>query len=189
MEKILILGQKSLIAKQVVERLKLQTSISVSLLRLKPYGYQHAQNYLTYLKGINMIASFLGPMDLDLDFEALFDAIHRVRPPLKQFLMLSSAGIDHEISGRMQYPGVTDWKEYLNEQRYAAKVVDEEEIPYTILRPVEIVKSLAKSKPEVIEEGVPVPAGRVSYQNVAKIALDVIIQKKYLNQSIAIVDR
>ena len=187
MSKVLVLGQHNLITQTVVKRLKLQSRFEV--LTFGDKNPKLARNYLPYLQGVNIIASFLGPMDLDLDFEALFEAIHKIHPPLKQFLMLSTAGIDHEVQGPQSYPGVKDLKEYFNEQRYAIKVVDEEEVPYTILRPVEIIKTPARFRPRIIEEGNPVPAGQISYQNVAKVALDVIEKHCYLNQSIAVVNK
>ncbi|XIF20603.1 MAG: NAD(P)-dependent oxidoreductase [Acetilactobacillus jinshanensis] len=128
-------------------------------------------------------------MDVDLDFEALFDAISQVMPPLHQFLMLSHAGIDDEVTGHVKFPGVENVAEYLNEQRYAAKVVDESEIPYTILRPVTMTRRPTSTRPKIIEEGQSVANGKVSYQNVAQVALDVIEGQLYVNQSIAIIDQ
>ena len=183
---VLILGKRNPVAKLVTRELNSRPDVHVTVFSANP---QRTRDYVPELAGQNVIASFLGPMNVDLDFEALFDAIDQVRPPLKRFLMLSHAGVDHEVHGPLEYPGVSNLKEYFNEQRYAAKVVDESELPYTILRPVTLVKQPARRAPQLIEEGRPVPSGHVSVQSVARVALAVILKRQYLNQSIAIIDK
>ena len=186
MKNVLILGHQHPIAKAVNRALDDRAGFQPVM--LESNDLDHASNYVKTLAHQNVIASFLGPMNVDLAFEALFDAIGQVHPPLTQFLMLSHAGVNSEFKGTVDYPGVSSVKEYLNEQRYAIKVIDESGIPSTILRPVRIVPG-SRSAVSVIQEGRPVPAGLVSRQNVVRIALDVIIHQRYLNQSIAIVNR
>lgn len=187
MVNVLVLNQHSKIAHSVVRRLQKQTDFRVT--ELKDQDFKRSKTYVNALKRQNVIASFLGPMDVDLDFEALYDAISLVMPPLRQFVMLSHAGIDDEIIGKAKFPGIKNVSEYLNEQRYAAKVVDESEIPYTILRPVTVTSRPMTHDPMIVEEGHSVDNGTVSYQDVAQVATDVIAQHRYVNQSIAIIDK
>ena len=120
--------------------------------------------------------------------EAIVEALDQVNPSLQQFVMLSTAGIDNELLGTVVYPGVENNKEYLNQQRYAAKLVDEYEIPYTILRPVRIVDD-SVGKLEVIDEGENMDYGEVSADSVAKIAAQVVEYQQFVNQSVGLIER
>lgn len=132
-----------------------------------------------------VIFSALAGMDVDLAFEALFDAQYHQRLQLTRFVMLSTAGVDQEVTGTLTYPGITDVKEYLNQQRYAAKLVDEAEFPYTILRPVTLTDA-AGTTPKIIKEGSPVPAGTVSRETVVQVAVDLLQNGGADYQSLAI---
>ncbi|MFC6260973.1 NAD(P)-binding oxidoreductase [Levilactobacillus fujinensis] len=137
------------------------------------------------LKDAPVIFSALEGMDVDLAFEALFDAQYHHQLKLTRFIMLSTAGVDQEVSGELTYPGIDDSKEYLNQQRYAAKLVDEAEFPYTILRPVTLVATAA-SEPQIIKEGNAVPAGTVSQMTVAQVVVDLLQNGGADYQSLAI---
>lgn len=141
--------------------------------------------YQEALKDQPIIFSALTGMDVDLAFEALFDAQYHQRLQLTRFVMLSTAGVDQEVKGDLDYPGITDVKEYLNQQRYAAKLVDEAEFPYTILRPVTLTDEPAAT-PKIIKEGEAVPAGYVSRETVATVATQIVINGGYDYQSLAI---
>lgn len=132
-----------------------------------------------------IIFSALSGMDVDLAFEALFDAQYHQRLTLTRFVMLSTAGVDQEVTGDLGYPGITDVKEYLNQQRYAAKLVDEAEFPYTILRPVTLSDD-AKRDPQIIKEGAAVPAGTVPRETVAQVAVQLMTDGGADYQSLAI---
>ncbi|WP_407889951.1 NAD(P)-binding oxidoreductase [Levilactobacillus sp. N40-8-2] len=141
--------------------------------------------YQEVLKGQPIIFSALTGMDVDLAFEALFDAQYHQQLQLTRFVMLSTAGVDQEVTGELDYPGITDVKEYLNQQRYAAKLVDEAEFPYTILRPVTLTTD-PETTPKIIKEGAVVPAGHVSRETVATVASQIVINGGYDYQSLAI---
>lgn len=141
--------------------------------------------YVAALQDQPVIFSALTGMDVDLAFEALFDAQYHQQLPLSRFVMLSTAGVDQEVTGELTYPDITDVKEYLNQQRYAAKLVDEAEFPYTILRPVTLTDGPAQT-PKVIKEGAAVPAGTVSRETVARVAVDLLENGGYDYQSLAI---
>lgn len=144
-----------------------------------------AVTYEPVLQDRPVIFSALTGMDVDWAFEALFETQYRQQLPLTRFVMLSTAGVDQEVNGKLTYPGITDVKEYLNQQRYAAKQVDEAEFPYTILRPVTLIDGPATS-PKIIAEGQPVPAGSVSRETVARVAVELLKVGGHDYQSLAI---
>lgn len=141
--------------------------------------------YQEVLQDQPTIFSALTGMDVDLAFEALFDAQYHQQLPLTRFVMLSTAGVDNEVTGDLDFTGIADVKEYLNQQRYAAKLVDEAEFPYTILRPVTLTTAPATA-PQIIAEGAAVPAGHVSRETVATVATSILIKGGYDYQSLAI---
>lgn len=144
-----------------------------------------AVTYGPALQDRPVVFSALTGMDVDWAFEALFDTQYRQQLPLTRFVMLSTAGVDQEVTGDLEYPGITDIKEYLNQQRYAAKQVDEAEFPYTILRPVTLTDAPAAT-PKIIAEGQPVPAGTVSRETVARVAGELLLNGGHDYQSLAI---
>jgi uncharacterized protein YbjT (DUF2867 family) len=89
------------------------------------------------------------------------------------------------VTGDLVYPEITDVKEYLNQQRYAAKLVDEAEFPYTILRPVTLSDE-ANRAPQIIKEGAAVPAGTVPRETVAQVAVKLMTVGGADYQSLAI---
>ncbi|MGQ4560164.1 NAD(P)-binding oxidoreductase [Levilactobacillus hammesii] len=141
--------------------------------------------YQEVLQDQPTVFSALTGMDVDLAFEALFDAQYHQQLPLTRFVMLSTAGVDNEVTGDLDFTGIVDVKEYLNQQRYAAKLVDEAEFPYTILRPVTLTTAPATA-PQIIAEGAAVPAGHVSRETVATVATSILIKGGYDYQSLAI---
>lgn len=144
-----------------------------------------AATYVPALQDRPSVFSALTGVDVDWAFEELFDAQYHQQLPLTRFIMLSTAGVDDEVTGELTYPGISDVKEYLNQQRYAAKQVDEAEFPYTILRPVTLTDEPAQT-PTLIDEGQPVPAGTVSRETVAEVAADLLIHGGHDYQSLAI---
>lgn len=188
MRRILVLGEHHLIAQRLFKQLQACSNVQVSMLTTSQL-HDH-QKLPQILAPFDTWASFLGPHDVDLAFEALFTASDVSQPPLKQILMLSTAGIDHEvIHGQLKYAGINNLKEYFNEQRYAIKLIDESEIPYTILRPVNITTEQSSSPLQIIEEGHLVPVGSVSVDNIVKLSEKILLQPAYLNQSIALVEK
>ncbi|KRM69084.1 hypothetical protein FD06_GL000633 [Apilactobacillus ozensis DSM 23829 = JCM 17196] len=184
-EKILVLGKNNLIARKLIIMLERN---NFDVVTIDEKNLSDKNSYTKYLSNVEIIYSFLGPMDVDLYFEALFESINDCRINLRKFIMCSTAGVDKELENPIDYPKVKDVKEYLNEQRYAIKIVDEYEIPYTILRPVELVENTF-GKTYLYEEGQLMPAGKVSTAAVAKVAYDALQHHKYNNASIGIVEK
>ncbi len=184
MKKVLIIGNFHHLGQKVYDKLSSQYEVNL----LDGIDFEDVSAYADNLEGVNVIYTFLGPLDVDLQIGAVIQALDRVNPPLEQFIMLSTAGIDNELTEEVTYPDVDNNKEYLNQQRYAVKLVDEYEIPYTILRPVEIVDEQT-GELDVIDEGISMQYGRVSADNVANTAVKVVEYQQFINQSIGLIER
>lgn len=184
MPKVLFIGNQHQLATRVSQQLgsTYQTTI------LKDVAFDKATSYEPVLDDVNIIYSFLGPWDVDLALEALCQALDKVNPPLEQFIILSTAGIDRELPNNTAYPGIDNVKEYLNQQRYAVKLVDEYEIPYTVLRPVTIVDTAPIGSLQIIDEGHPMMMGQVSAANVAQVAGKIVQNQCFINQSIGLIE-
>ncbi|USS85982.1 SDR family oxidoreductase [Fructilactobacillus cliffordii] len=127
-----------------------------------------------------------GPNDVDLVVEAVDAVLQRQRVMVQRWILVSAAGIDGEVQGSLKYPGVTNVAEYLREQRYAIKLIDETELPYLIIRPGRLVAE-KQSPAQLFNEGESVPAGVVSYETISNL-IKAGLQGKYQNQSIAVIE-
>ncbi|MHA8138023.1 NAD(P)-binding oxidoreductase [Lactobacillaceae bacterium Scapto_B20] len=187
MKTILVLGSQKPIARLAIQALNQQSNVRVIEMDDTKHDLTYDKTYLPFIKDVNIIISFLGPLDVDLAFEGLFDAIRSTNPQIEDFVILSTAGIDNEVQGELVYPDVDNVREYLNQQRYAIKVVDEAEIPYTVLRPVTLVNQDA-GQLTIYDEGQSMPTGTVSRETVAQIAVESALNHQYVNQSIGLVE-
>lgn len=120
--------------------------------------------------------------------EALFEAVDEIQPPISDIVMLSYAGVDDELDGSVEYPDVKDQEEFIKQQRYAIKIVDESEIPYSIVRMSQL-KDMHTTHYELYNEGSKMPVRTVSPQAVAKLAYEMLIEQKLINHSIGITDK
>lgn len=184
MKKVLIIGNFHQLGQKVYDKLSNQYEVNL----LDGIDFEDVSVYADNLEGVNVIYTFLGPHDVDLQISAVIQALDRVNPPLEQFIMLSTAGIDNELTEEVTYPDVDNNREYLNQQRYAVKLVDEYEIPYTILRPVKIIDDLS-GELDIIDEGISMQYGHVSADSVANTAAKVVEYGQFINQSIGLIER
>ncbi len=184
MKKVLIIGNFHQLGQKVYDKLSNQYEVNL----LDGIDFEDVSAYADNLEGVNVIYTFLGPHDVDLQISAVIQALDRVNPPLEQFIMLSTAGIDNELTEEVTYPDVDNNREYLNQQRYAVKLVDEYEIPYTILRPVKIIDDLS-GELDIIDEGISMQYGHVSADSVANTAAKVVEYGQFINQSIGLIER
>ncbi|USS93270.1 SDR family oxidoreductase [Fructilactobacillus ixorae] len=127
-----------------------------------------------------------GPADVDLVVTELATALQRAHVEVQRWVFVSAAGVNGEVRGNLEYPGVTDVREYFREQRYASKIIDETELPYTIFRPGRLV-ARRQGSPHLFNEGEPVPTGVVSYETITAL-IAAAIGGKYANQSLAVVE-
>ncbi|GAF37697.1 NAD(P)-binding oxidoreductase [Lentilactobacillus farraginis] len=184
MKKLLILNQQSPVVTALLPLLAQNDEVAVSVFQ---GDLQSAADYGNAIKNVDWLLSALGPNDVDLVFEALFDAIDEVGPAIQHFIMLSYAGIDDELTAPMTFPKVANRSEFIKQQRYAAKLVDESEIPYSIIR-MGTLTSANQSNYQLYNEGSQMPNGRVSAKNVARLVEMALVNHKLVNQSVGIID-
>ncbi|EKK21022.1 NAD(P)H-binding protein [Fructilactobacillus florum] len=105
---------------------------------------------------------------------------------IDRIIMVATAGIDQEVQGSLKYNEIDDVPEYLREQRYAVKVIDETEVPYTIFRPGDLVAGGTRPI-NLFAEGTQMPAGEVSYETMASLVMQAVVTDRFLNQSVGVV--
>ncbi|GHP14096.1 hypothetical protein YK48G_15210 [Lentilactobacillus fungorum] len=184
MKKLLCLNENHPVVAALHQRLIDDTTIHLQELTS---NFQDSSAYVKVLPAVNWILAALGPNDVDLDFEALFAGIDEVQPPISHFVMLSYAGIDDELNQQPVYPGVKDFKEFIKQQRYAVKIVDEAEIPYSVIRLPRVVTQVSANY-RLFNEGQKMPNGHISANIVARLVLKAFKDNQFVNQSIGVIN-
>lgn len=191
MQRCLILGIDQPVAQLVASQLTNMEVIGFSekpmpALPFKQFNgdARKAASYLDAIEGIDLIYSDYIGMDVDWKLEAVFEALRQQQQQVRT-VMRAVAGIDQEVTTPLEYPGIDDVTEYLKQQRYAVKIIDEAEMPYTILRP--IVAKQGTDAVQLINEGLPVPNQPIDEQALANVAVDELVNGRHINQSIAVV--
>ncbi|GAW99991.1 NAD(P)H-binding protein [Secundilactobacillus mixtipabuli] len=190
MTKCLILGIDQPVAQLMAEQLTEMEVVGFSEGDKNADFYGDARKAATYMeavKGVDVIYSDFVGMDVDWKLEAVFTALRKQQQTVRT-VMRSVAGIDQEVDGPLTYAGITDVKEFLKQQRYGIKIVDEAEMPYTVLRPI-IDDEIGSTQVQLINEGQPVPVKPVSAAAFAQVVVDEIQNGTHVNQSIAVVGK
>ncbi|MFC6254715.1 NAD(P)H-binding protein [Secundilactobacillus hailunensis] len=188
MTKCLILGSDQPVAQLVAKQLTGMEVAGFSEVDKNADFYGDARKAATYMeavKGVDVIYSDFVGMDVDWKLEAVFTALRKQQQTVRT-VMRSVAGIDQEVDGPLTYSGITDVKEFLKQQRYGIKIVDEAEMPYTVLRPI-INDETGSNQVQLINEGQPVPVKPVSAAAFAQVVVDEIQNGAHVNQSIAVI--
>lgn len=123
---------------------------------------------------------------MDEEFEQLVDRIEDGKIKIRKIVFLATAGMDKEISPEWLGDG-RQVKELILEVQYVAKLVDETEIPYTILRPVEVQDEVQEV--EIIAEGEKIVNAKVSKKGLENLIKQAILTDDYLNQSIGVANK
>ena len=144
-----------------------------------------AATYLPALADVDTIYSDFTGLDVDWKLEAVFEALRQQRQSVRT-VMRSVAGVDDELTGELIYPGIDDPKTYLKQQRYGIKIVDEAELPYTVLRPV-LDNVAGSDQVQLINEGEPVPVRPVTEAALAQVVVDELVSATHVNQSLAVI--
>jgi uncharacterized protein YbjT (DUF2867 family) len=144
-----------------------------------------AATYLPALADVDTIYSDFTGLDVDWKLEAVFEALRQRRQSVRT-VMRSVAGVDGEVTGELTYPGIDDPKTYLKQQRYGIKIVDEAELPYTVLRPV-LDNVAGSDQVQLINEGEPVPVRPVTEAALAQVVVDELVSAAHVNQSLAVI--
>jgi len=182
MEKVLIISQNDnvtdIISKQLVSDFNVQQFNG---------DLNSDADYQAALVDTSVVITVLGPLDSDIYFDHLFDAIFDAGIQLNHFVMVTYSGIDDEVIGGREYLGVSDVKEFIKQQRYAAKIVDEAEMPYTIIRAGRLVDG-SNNEVELYDEGQPMPNETLSYASLAELIYRTITTHEHINKSIGVVN-
>ncbi|GAX04461.1 hypothetical protein IWT140_02099 [Secundilactobacillus pentosiphilus] len=187
MTKCLILGIDQPIAQLVAKQLTDITVVGFSEVDKSADFYGDARKAATYMaavKGVDVIYSDFIGMDVDWKLEAVFTALRKQQQTVRT-VMRSVAGIDQEVDGPLTYPGITNVKDFLKQQRYGIKIVDEAEMPYTVLRPI-IDDQNGASEVSLVNEGQPVANKPVSAAAFAQVVAKEIKYGTHVNQSVAV---
>ncbi|WP_203651945.1 NAD(P)H-binding protein [Secundilactobacillus yichangensis] len=190
MTKCLILGVDQPVAQLVAKQLTEMTVIGFSEMDKTADFHGDARKAATYLdviSGVDVIYSDFTGMDVDWKLEAVFTALRQKQQQVRT-VMRSVAGIDEEVTDTLTYPGVADVDEFLKQQRYGIKIVDETEMPYTVLRPI-IDDQNGEGEVQLINEGQPVPDKPVTEAAFARVVADELQNGTHINQSIAVVGK
>lgn len=174
---ILAIGTERVISKKVLEELKQKSDFSVIISTPKQVKNIAAINYdVMYVDMLHL--------GMDEEFEGIIDQIEAGKIKANKIIFLATAGMDKEINPN--WIEVQDLKELLLEVKYVAKLVDETELPYTILRPVEVSDEVQNVALNIIPEGEKISVDRVSEANLRTVIIDAITTNNYINQSIGI---
>jgi hypothetical protein len=112
------------------------------------------------------------------------DRLEEQQLQVNKIVFLATAGMDNEIDPT--WIEVQDVRELMLEVKYVAKLVDETELPYTIIRPVEVKSEVQNQGAEITPEGQPIPTAVVSERAVIKLVKQAILTEEYQNQSVGI---
>lgn len=123
-------------------------------------------------------------LGMDEEFETVVDRLEEQQLQVNKIVFLATAGMDNEIDPT--WIEVQDVKELMLEVKYVAKLVDETELPYTIIRPVEVKSEVQNQVAEITPEGQPIPTAVVSERAVTKLVKQAILTEEYQNQSVGI---
>lgn len=174
---ILAIGTERVISKKVLEELNQKPDFSVIISTPKQVKNIAAINYdVMYVDMLHL--------GMDEEFEGIIDQIEAGEIKANKIIFLATAGMDKEINPN--WIEVQDLKELLLEVKYVAKLVDETELPYTILRPVEVSDEVQNVALNIIPEGEKISVDRVSEAKLRTVIIDAITTNNYINQSIGI---
>lgn len=110
---------------------------------------------------------------------------HSINP--QKIVMLAVAGINDEVEPtKLQQRFGAQYKDTVLAYQYAVKMIDELELPYTVIRAVKAVPEPTTSV--VSNEGQPVLGTRISRRKLSLLITETVLTDQYLNQSIGIAD-
>lgn len=178
----MVLGAATPVSSMVIEDLKMNETINFVFWSSDLLTKRELQ---TALGGVDVIYCNLPAENIDQNILTLFEALHANRQVLKRFILLTDVGVNGELSDQTELTKAQ--QEIRWQQQYAIKIVDEEEIDYTIIRQSPLAKT-AGEELVIYQEGQSMPKGTVGVSNVVKISLDAIFTDQFVNQSIGLID-
>lgn len=147
---------------------------------------QDAEQLTAHLTPADILVINVSGWDVDYVLDAVMDAIEVHRIKLEKIIFRSVAGVNAEYPIKNIQTVTHDQEEFVKQQQYAGKLVDESEIPYTILRPTNVLDSTDLSY-RLVNEGTTMDSAKdVGAKAVAKVILETVKSDQYKNQSIGI---
>lgn len=193
MQRVLILGIDQPVAQLVAQQLTdmtvvgfSETAVDLPIVTQFNGDARKAATYLEAVKGVDIIYSDFVGMDVDWKLEAVFTALRQQHQQVRT-VMRSVAGIDHELVSDWHYDSIEDQTTFIKQQQYAIKIVDEAEMPYTVLRP--LISDHGDDQFQLINEGRQVPVNPVTTKAFAQVVVDEIRRAAHVNQSVAVVGK
>lgn len=171
--KILAIGMDRPVSQTVVEDLNALSEVSVTTAEVQEATGSYDVLYVDLLH-----------LGMDEEFETVVDRLEEQTLQVNKIVLLATAGMDAEINPT--WIEVQDLKELLLEVKYVAKLVDETELPYSILRPVEVKNEVQNNDLVITPEGQPMTVKEVGTSAVAKVIERAILTEEYQNQSVGI---
>ncbi|MGL3994720.1 NAD(P)H-binding protein [Pediococcus acidilactici] len=171
--KILAIGMDRPVSDEVVAELNTLPEVKVTIAEVQEAMGNYDVLYVDLLH-----------LGMDEEFEAVVDRLEEQQLQVNKIVFLATAGMDNEIDPT--WIEVQDVKELMLEVKYVAKLVDETELPYTIIRPVEVKSEVQNQGAEITPEGQPIPTAVVSERAVIKLVKQAILTEEYQNQSVGI---
>ncbi|WP_054671965.1 NAD(P)H-binding protein [Lentilactobacillus senioris] len=182
MLKVMVLGAASPVSELVIEDLETNADVEYVFYNSDVVTPNELQ---VMLKGVNVIYCNLPAEDIDQNILTVFEVLRSQQQVLDRFVLLTEVGVNGELNDQAQL--TAEQQEIRWQQQYAIKIIDEEEINYTVIRQSPLTRQ-STGKLTIYQEGEPMPLGTVSITNVAQISLEAIFTEQFVNQSIGLLD-
>ncbi|WP_137598132.1 NAD(P)H-binding protein [Paucilactobacillus kaifaensis] len=124
---------------------------------------------------------------VDNDVFELVDAIDQRKINPQKIVMLAVAGINDEVEPtQLEQRFGSQYSDTILAYQYAVKMIDELELPYTVIR---AAKTIVEPTTSVISnEGQPILGTQIGERQLALLVAKAVLTDQYLNQSIGIAD-
>ncbi|WP_412989283.1 NAD(P)-binding oxidoreductase [Pediococcus siamensis] len=163
-----------------------KTQISVASDQVHAVDLQDVSQLAPYLQVADILIINVSGWDVDYVLDAVMDAIEENGIQLEKIIFCSAAGVNGEFPVAQITAVSHDREEFIKQQQYAGKLVDESEIPYTILRPTPLTDTDETTYQLVKEGNSMAQAKKVSPQAVAQVLMMVMQSDHFKNASLGI---
>ncbi|AMV60547.1 putative nucleoside-diphosphate-sugar epimerase [Pediococcus damnosus] len=194
MKRVLVMGINNLVGQALLEMIKKIDDSELQFMFIDndvagknaKIDFQSADQLAPKLKLADILVINTVDWDADYMLDAIIDAIEMQTINLDKIIFRTVAGVNDEYPLEKIQIAKKDPVEFIKQQQYAGKLVDESEIPYTIIRPSNIAETTGPDY-KLIEEGQSMQDAKdVSAHSVAKVMMQAIQTNDLLNQSIGI---
>ncbi|GEL15263.1 NAD(P)-binding oxidoreductase [Pediococcus cellicola] len=154
--------------------------------KVQPINLTDAESLAPIISENDVLVINVAGWDVDYILDAVMDAIegHGIR--LEKIVFCSVAGVNNEFPSEKITAVSHDFGEFIKQQQYAGKLVDESEIPYTILRP-SVIDQNTTTNYQLFDEGQSMQQAKaIRPVAVAQVIYQALSEKQFKNQSIGI---